>query len=87
MGSPLTRFLMEVGESVGRPSDTNSIALLKEFACDREPIVAESCQVALDMIEFELLDNSFEVSARRRDGVRVSFGEVGTMSKGFHMNL
>ena len=50
-------------ERVGGCSDTNSIALLKEFANDEEAIVGESCQVALDMIEFELHDNSFEVKA------------------------
>ena len=51
-------------ERVGGCPDTNSIALLKEFAGDKEAIVGESCQVALDMIEFELHANSFEVKAR-----------------------
>lgn len=59
IGSPISQS--HSLERVGGCSDADSIALLKEFAGDKEPIVGESCQVALDMIEFELHGNSFEV--------------------------
>lgn len=41
--------------------DEKSIALLKEFAKDPEPIVSQSCEVALSMLEYERLGKSFEV--------------------------
>lgn len=41
--------------------DEESVALLKEFALDPEPIVSQSCEVALSMLEFERSGNSFEV--------------------------
>ena len=37
------------------------MALLEEFAKDPEPIVSESCEVALTMLEFERSGKSFEV--------------------------
>lgn len=42
-------------------SDEQSIALLQEFSRDPEPIVSQSCEVALSMLEFENSGKSFEV--------------------------
>ncbi|KAJ0053179.1 hypothetical protein Pint_01755 [Pistacia integerrima] len=36
------------------------VALLEEFARDPEPIVSQSCEVALSMLEYERLGKSFE---------------------------
>jgi deoxyhypusine monooxygenase len=41
--------------------DHESIALLEEFAKDPEPIVSQSCEVALGMLEYERSGKSFEV--------------------------
>lgn len=41
--------------------DETSVALLEEFAKDPEPIVSQSCEVALSMLEFEKSGKSFEV--------------------------
>jgi deoxyhypusine monooxygenase len=43
----------EAAEALGSVADEASIALLKEFAQDPEAIVAQSCVVALDMLEHE----------------------------------
>ncbi|VAI51633.1 unnamed protein product [Triticum turgidum subsp. durum] len=37
-----------------------SIALLEEFSKDPEPIVSQSCEVALSMLEYERSGKSFE---------------------------
>jgi deoxyhypusine monooxygenase len=44
----------EAAESLGAIADGKTMALLKDFTKDEEPIVADSCVVALDMLEFEL---------------------------------
>jgi hypothetical protein len=44
------------------PIDQESIALLEEFSKDPEPIVSESCEVALSMLEYERSGKSFEVT-------------------------
>ena len=41
--------------------DEQSVALLEEFSKDPEPLVAQSCEVALSMLEFERSGKSFEV--------------------------
>jgi deoxyhypusine monooxygenase len=41
--------------------DEKSVALLEEFSKDPEPLVAQSCEVALSMLEFERSGKSFEV--------------------------
>jgi deoxyhypusine monooxygenase len=41
--------------------DNQSVALLEEFTADPEPLVSQSCQVALSMLEFERSGKSFEV--------------------------
>ena len=41
--------------------DDQSIALFEEFAKDPEPIVSQSYEVALSMLEFERSIKSFEV--------------------------
>lgn len=43
----------EAAESLGAIADNKTKALLGEYTKDGEPIVAHSCEVALDMIEFE----------------------------------
>lgn len=43
----------EAAEALGAIADDQSVELLNQFAKDSEPIVAHSCIVALDMIEFE----------------------------------
>ena len=47
--------------------DDESVALLEEFCKDPEPIVAQSCEVALSMLEFERSGKSFEVSNLKED--------------------
>jgi deoxyhypusine monooxygenase len=49
----------EAAEALGSVADAASVALLKQFAQDPEPIVAHSCVVALDMLEHEA-SGSFE---------------------------
>lgn len=55
---PMVRH--EAAEALGSIADEESVALLKEFALDPEPIVSQSCEVALSMLEFERSGNSFE---------------------------
>lgn len=43
----------EAAEALGAIADSKTIVFLKGFATDPEPIVADSCVVALDMLEFE----------------------------------
>ncbi|CAB68156.1 putative protein [Arabidopsis thaliana] len=56
---PMVRH--EAAEALGSIADEQSIALLEEFSKDPEPIVAQSCEVALSMLEFENSGKSFEV--------------------------
>uniref|UniRef100_A0A2N9HGC8 Deoxyhypusine hydroxylase n=2 Tax=Fagus sylvatica TaxID=28930 RepID=A0A2N9HGC8_FAGSY len=55
---PMVRH--EAAEALGSIADDQSIALLEEFAKDPEPIVSQSCEVALSMLEFERSGKSFE---------------------------
>lgn len=55
---PMVRH--EAAEALGSIADEKSIALLKEFSKDPEPIVSQSCEVALSMLEYERLGRSFE---------------------------
>ncbi|KAI4349415.1 hypothetical protein L6164_010007 [Bauhinia variegata] len=55
---PMVRH--EAAEALGSIADDQSVALLEEFAADPEPIVSQSCQVALSMLEFERAGKSFE---------------------------
>ncbi|KAJ8747014.1 hypothetical protein K2173_012993 [Erythroxylum novogranatense] len=55
---PMVRH--EAAEALGSIADERSIALLEEFSKDPEPIVSQSCEVALSMLEFEKLGKSFE---------------------------
>ncbi|KAJ4822117.1 hypothetical protein Tsubulata_002842 [Turnera subulata] len=55
---PMVRH--EAAEALGSIADNHSVALLEEFAKDAEPLVAQSCQVALSMLEFERSGKSFE---------------------------
>lgn len=55
---PMVRH--EAAEALGSIADSQSIELLEEFVKDPEPIVAQSCEVALSMLEFERSGKSFE---------------------------
>eukprot|EP00262_Sarcandra_glabra_P017094 TRINITY_DN574_c0_g1_i1.p1 TRINITY_DN574_c0_g1~~TRINITY_DN574_c0_g1_i1.p1 ORF type:complete len:314 (+),score=69.15 TRINITY_DN574_c0_g1_i1:164-1105(+) len=55
---PMVRH--EAAEALGSIADNESIALLEEFVMDPEPIVSQSCEVALSMLEFERSGKSFE---------------------------
>ncbi|KAF9606568.1 hypothetical protein IFM89_026760 [Coptis chinensis] len=50
----------EAAEALGSIADSQSVELLEEFAKDAEPIVSQSCEVALSMLEFERSGKSFE---------------------------
>ncbi|KAK9840328.1 hypothetical protein WJX74_007727 [Apatococcus lobatus] len=43
----------EAAEALGAIADPSSLHLLTQHCADPEPIVADSCKVALDMLEFE----------------------------------
>ncbi|KAK9908081.1 hypothetical protein WJX75_002559 [Coccomyxa subellipsoidea] len=43
----------EAAEALGSIADRRCVKLLEDFSSDPEPIVAHSCIVALDMLEFE----------------------------------
>jgi deoxyhypusine monooxygenase len=55
---PMVRH--EAAEALGSIADNQSVALLEEFTADPEPLVSQSCQVALSMLEFERSGKSFE---------------------------
>ncbi|PNT38078.1 hypothetical protein POPTR_005G221700v4 [Populus trichocarpa] len=55
---PMVRH--EAAEALGSIADEKSVALLEEFSKDPEPLVAQSCEVALSMLEFERSGKSFE---------------------------
>ncbi|ESQ44254.1 hypothetical protein EUTSA_v10006107mg [Eutrema salsugineum] len=55
---PMVRH--EAAEALGSIADEQSVALLQEFSRDPEPIVSQSCEVALSMLEFENSGKSFE---------------------------
>ncbi|KAL8055168.1 hypothetical protein ABFX02_04G039700 [Erythranthe guttata] len=55
---PMVRH--EAAEALGSIADNRCIALLEEFAKDPEPIVSQSCEVALSMLDFERSGKSFE---------------------------
>lgn len=43
-------------------ADIQSIALVTKFQSDPEPLVAQSCEVALSVLDRELQEQSFEGS-------------------------
>lgn len=49
--NPMVRH--EAAEALGSIADASCVALLKQYSQDPEPIVADSCIVALDMLEHE----------------------------------
>ncbi|KAK4778242.1 hypothetical protein SAY87_018429 [Trapa incisa] len=55
---PMVRH--EAAEALGSIADEQCVALLEKFTMDPEPIVSQSCEVALSMLEFERLGKSFE---------------------------
>ncbi|KVH94326.1 Armadillo-like helical, partial [Cynara cardunculus var. scolymus] len=56
---PMVRH--EAAEALGSIADDQCISLLEEFSKDPEPIVSQSCEVALSMLDFERSGKSFEV--------------------------
>lgn len=55
---PMVRH--EAAEALGAIADNESLVLLRHSQGDAEPIVAQSCEVALSMLEFEQNGMSFE---------------------------
>ncbi|KAL3522818.1 hypothetical protein ACH5RR_015652 [Cinchona calisaya] len=55
---PMVRH--EAAEALGSIADDECLSLLEEFAKDPEPIVSQSCEVALSMLKFERSGKSFE---------------------------
>lgn len=55
---PMVRH--EAAEALGSIADNESLALLRQLQGDLEPIVAQSCEVALSMLDFEQNGKSFE---------------------------
>ncbi|KAK6937823.1 hypothetical protein RJ641_031331, partial [Dillenia turbinata] len=55
---PMVRH--EAAEALGSIADDESVGLLEEFAQDPEPLVSQSCEVALSMLAFEKSGKSFE---------------------------
>ncbi|XP_076926813.1 deoxyhypusine hydroxylase-like isoform X2 [Bidens hawaiensis] len=55
---PMVRH--EAAEALGSIADEHCISLLEEFSIDPEPIVSQSCEVALSMLDFERSGKSFE---------------------------
>lgn len=55
---PMVRH--EAAEALGSIADGESIKLLKQFANDPEPLVSQSCEVALSMLDYERAGLSFE---------------------------
>lgn len=51
-----------IGFCFGTTLDEQSIALLEEFSKDPEPIVSQSCEVALSIVEYERSGKSSEVN-------------------------
>lgn len=43
----------EAAEALGSIAQPTCLQLLADYSADAEPIVADSCRVALDMLEFE----------------------------------
>ncbi|OVA02452.1 PBS lyase HEAT-like repeat [Macleaya cordata] len=63
---PMVRH--EAAEALGSIADNQSVALLEKFVKDPEPIVSQSCEVALSMLEFERSGKAFEVVAVKHLG-------------------
>lgn len=51
---PMVRH--ECAEALGAIANDECTDVLKEYACDKEPVVRQSCEVALDMSEYEHSD-------------------------------
>ncbi|CAM6082756.1 unnamed protein product [Calypogeia fissa] len=54
---PMVRH--EAAEALGAIADTQSIALVRKFQSDPEPLVAQSCEVALSLLDQDLEENLF----------------------------
>ncbi|KAI3449745.1 hypothetical protein Pfo_006410 [Paulownia fortunei] len=72
---PMVRH--EAAEALGSIADDQCIALLEEFAKDPEPIVSQSCEVALSMLDFERSGKSFEYLFMQMPQVQQASYQVG----------
>lgn len=57
----------EAAEALGAIADRVTLELLRQYAADPEPIVAHSCVVALDVLEFEQ-SGGFEYADKGANG-------------------
>lgn len=78
----------EAAEALGAIADERALALLAAHAADAEPIVADSCLVALDMLEhersgsFQYVDLGEKHGAGAGAGATVGEGAVGSEEGG-----
>ena len=78
----------EAAEALGAIADERALALLAAHAADPEPIVADSCLVALDMLEhersgsFQYVDLGEEHGAGVGPGATVGQGTMGSEEGG-----
>jgi len=56
--NPMVRH--EAAEALGSIALEDYVSVLEKFAKDPEPIVSESCAVALDLVEYHLSSDAFE---------------------------
>ncbi|PON69058.1 Coatomer beta subunit [Parasponia andersonii] len=80
-------------EATEAPGD-QSVSLLEKFAMDSEPIVSQSCEVAVGMLEFEQTGKSFEYLFMQAPPVQWQFffdtssvNFIGTLIKEFALFL
>lgn len=52
----------EAAEALGAIGDRTALRILKEFVSDPEPVISESCEVALDLLEW-VASNRLEYSS------------------------
>lgn len=69
----------EAAEALGAIADDGSLGLLRRYAADPEPIVADSCVVALDMLEFERSGGFQYADDGREDGGAAAAGAPMTV--------
>jgi len=65
----------EAAEALGSVADERCIAALRRYATDKEPIVADSCVVALDALEKELKGVDYFADVPGVEGASVTVGQ------------
>lgn len=66
---PMVRH--EAAEALGSIADAESVALLQRYVNDSEQLVSQSCEVALDMLDYELHGRGFEYLHQERPAAEV----------------